>query len=221
MNKYKITILILFIVCTFYISKVYSLINGYTLLGKTIYIDAGHGGIDSGTIYKDILEKDINLTISKKLEQVLTSYGATVYMTRTTDKDLSTTSIRRKKSDLINRAYLINKVNPDMYISIHVNYINDSKWKGLQIFYNNKNKENINIASNITSYLKEKTNNIREYKYNSSYYMYNNITSPGVLIEIGFLSNPEDRYRLTHENYQDILVDNLSYSIQKYFKEKT
>ena len=50
--------------------------------------------------------------------------------------------------------------------------------------------------------------------------MYRNITSPGILIEAGFLSNPDDRYRLTHEEYQDKLITNLSYSIEKYFKEK-
>ena len=50
--------------------------------------------------------------------------------------------------------------------------------------------------------------------------MYRNITEPGVLIEVGFISNPDDRYRLTHEEYQDILIANLTYSIIKYFEEK-
>ena len=50
--------------------------------------------------------------------------------------------------------------------------------------------------------------------------MYKNITSPGVLIEVGFLSNPDDRYRLTHENYQDTLISNITYSIEKYYLEK-
>lgn len=202
------------------ISKTYAIINGYNLLGKVIYIDPGHGGIDSGTTYKNILEKDINLTLSKKLEKELSSYGATVYLTRYTDKDLSLTKINRKRSDLINRAYLINKTKPDMYISIHLNYISNPKWKGLQIFYTNKNKENKNIANKLTTYLKEKTTNIKEPKENNTYYMYKNITSPGILIEAGFLSNPDDRYRLTHEEYQDKLIKNLTYSIIKYFEEK-
>jgi len=107
-----------------------------------------------------------------------------------------------------------------MYISIHLNYIENSKWKGLQIFYNNKNKENEQIAIKLTEYLKEKTSNIRKPKYNNTYYMYKNITSPGVLIELGFLSNPDDRYRLTHSEYQDILISNLTYSIEKYFRGK-
>ena len=220
MNKYKLTIIICLFISIFSISKVYAQIFNYTLLGKTIYIDPGHGGIDSGTTYKNIYEKDINLIISKKIEKYLITKGATVYLTRETDKDLSTTTINRKRSDLSNRAYLINKTKPNMYISIHLNYISDSKWQGLQIFYNNKNKENKSMAENITKYLKEKTNNIRDYKYNNTYYMYKNITTPGILIEVGFLSNPDDRYRLTHEKYQNILISNITYSIEKYFQEK-
>ncbi len=217
MNKFKIIIIFSLFLTIFSVSKVYAIINDYSLLGKVIYLDPGHGGIDSGATYKDILEKDINLSISKKLAASLTAKGATVYLTRETDKDLSLTTNGRKRSDLINRAYLINKTKPDIYISIHLNCISSSKWQGLQIFYNHKNDENQNIANKLTEYLKEKTSNIREPKYNNTYYMYKNISEPGVLIELGFLSNPNDRYRLTHEKYQDELINNLSYAIEKYF----
>ena len=75
------------------------------------------------------------------------------------------------------------------------------------------------VFNTITKYIKEKTYNVKEPKLNNTYYMYKNISSPGVLIEVGFLSNPDDRYRLTHEEYQDKLIDNISYSIEKYFIE--
>lgn len=151
------------------------------------------------------------------LEQELIASGATVYLTRDTDKDLSTTKINRKRSDLLNRAYLINKNNPNMYISIHLNYIQNSRWKGLQIFYNNNNKQNKEIALNLTKYLKEKTSNVKETKQNNTYYMYKHIKSPGVLIELGFLSNKDDRYRLTHKKYQEELIKNITYAIIKYY----
>lgn len=216
MNKYKLIIIIFLFITIFSISKVYANIFNYTLLGKTIYIDPGHGGIDSGTTYKNIYEKDINLKMSKLIEKFLVAKGATVYLTRETDKDLSTTTVNRKRNDLTNRAYLINKSKSDMYISIHLNYISNSKWQGLQIFYNNKNKENINIANKLTSYLKEYSSNIREPKQENKYYMYKQITIPGVLIELGFLSNPNDRYRLTKEEYQEKLAKNIANSIEKY-----
>ena len=107
-----------------------------------------------------------------------------------------------------------------MYISIHLNYISNSKWKGLQIFYNNKNRENEIIANNLTSYLKEVSSNIREPKKENIYYMYKQINIPGVLIELGFLSNANDRYRLTREEYQNKIAENIANSIERYFQEK-
>lgn len=216
MNKFKLIIIICLFISIISISKVYAIVNSYTLLEKTIYLDPGHGGRDSGATYKDIYEKDINLIMCKKIEQYLISKGAIVYLTRESDIDLSTTSVNKKRSDLSNRAKLINKSNANMYISIHLNYIFNSQWKGLQIFYNNKNKENEIIANKLTSYLKETSSNIREPKKENIYYMYKQITVPGVLIELGFLSNPNDRYRLTREEYQDKLAKNISNAIEKY-----
>ena len=219
MNKYKLLIIIFIFITIFSVSKIYAISNDYTLLGKTIYLDPGHGGIDSGTTYKKIYEKDINLTLCKKLKESLQNKGAVVYLTRETDKDLSIRKQNRKRSDLISRAYLINKAKPNMYISIHINYLSNTKYKGLQIFYNDRNKENEIIATSLTKYIKEKTWNVREPKLNNTYYMYKNIISPGVLIEVGFLSNPDDRYRLTHEEYQDKIISNITYGIEKYFEE--
>ena len=213
MNRYRVLFFVFFLFFLLSISHVYAFINDMSLLGKVIYLDAGHGGRDSGAVYNDILEKDINLVIVKKIENELVSKGAIVYLTRDADTDLSTNSKNKKRSDLKNRAYLINKSDCDMYISIHLNYINDSRWKGLQIFYNDNNKINENIAINMTNYLKENMKYVRDYKKDNSYYLYKLINKPGVLIELGFLSNPDDRYRLTKEKYQDILVYHLVNSI--------
>ena len=220
MNKLKLLILILTLTMIAGISRAYAIIYDNSLLGKVIYLDPGHGGIDSGTTYKNIYEKDINLILCKKLKEALILKGATVYLTRETDKDLALSKNNRKRSDLINRAYLINKTKPDIYLSIHLNYLQNTKYKGLQIFYNNKNKENEIIANSLTKYIREKTWNVRDPKINNTYYMYRNITTPGVLIEVGFLSNQDDRYRLTHEEYQDKIINNMFYAIEKYFSEK-
>ena len=220
MNKFKLMIFICMFLSIISLSKVYAVINSYTLLGKSVYIDPGHGGRDSGTTYKNIYEKDINLIMSKKIEQYLISKGATVYLTREEDIDLSTTTKNKKRSDLTNRAKLINQSNADMYISIHLNYISNSKWQGLQIFYNNKNKENEQIATYLTNYLKQNSSNIRDSKKENIYYMYKQIKTPGVLIELGFLSNPNDRYRLTREEYQDKLAISLSDAIENYLINK-
>lgn len=219
MNKYKLLILICFFFLTLFLPRVTASINGYTLIGKIICLDSGHGGVDIGAQSKYIIEKDLNLILSKKLEKELISRGAIVYQTRDDDYDLSTTTVNRKRSDLYNRAKYINELKPDMYISIHLNSTNSPNWKGLQVFYTNKNKNNKLLAETMTNYLKQNISNVRDIKQNDTYYMYKHIIYPGVLIEAGFISNPNDNYLLRQSDYQDKLVNLISNSIEIYFQK--
>lgn len=218
MNKYKLLILICFFLITITLPKVTASVNNINLLGKVIILDAGHGGVDAGATGNQIIEKDLNLILTKKLEKELVSRGATVYLTREDDKDLSTTTVNRKRNDLYNRAKYINKISPDMYISVHLNSVTNSSWRGLQVFYTTKNKENKLIAETITNHLKENIPNVREIKKDNTYYMYKHIISPGVLIEAGFISNPNDSYLLQNKEYQDKLISLISDSIEIYFR---
>lgn len=220
MNKYKLLILICFFLITITLPKVTATVNNLNLLGKVIILDSGHGGVDAGATGGKIIEKDLNLILVKKLEKELVSRGATVYLTREDDKDLSTTTINRKRSDLYNRAKYINDISPDMYISIHLNSVTNQTWKGLQVFYTTKNKENKLIAETITNHLKENMSNIREIKKDNTYYMYKYIKSPGVLIEAGFISNPNENYLLRKEEYQNKLVTLIEEGVEIYFENR-
>lgn len=220
MNKYKLLILICFFLITITLPKVTATVNNLNLLGKVIILDAGHGGVDAGATSGKIIEKDLNLILVKKLEKELVSRGATVYLTREDDKDLSTTTINRKRSDLYNRSKYINDISPDMYISIHLNSVTNQTWKGLQVFYTTKNKENKLIAETITNHLKENMSNIREIKKDNTYYMYKYIKSPGVLIEAGFISNPNENYLLRKEEYQNKLVTLIEEGVEIYFENR-
>lgn len=220
MNKYKLLILICFFLITITLPKVTATVNNLNLLGKVIILDSGHGGVDAGATSGKIIEKDLNLILVKKLEKELVSRGATVYLTREDDKDLSTTTINRKRSDLYNRAKYINDISPDMYISIHLNSVTNQTWKGLQVFYTTKNKENKLIAETITNHLKENMSNIREIKKDNTYYMYKYIKSPGVLIEAGFISNPNENYLLRKEEYQNKLVTLIEEGVEIYFENR-
>lgn len=219
MNKYKYLIIICFFVFSFSISKVYANILDLPLLGKTIYLDAGHGGNDAGAIVNNLKEKDINLIIVKKLEKELNSKGAVVYLTRNDDYDLASTTVGRKRSDLYNRAKLINNSNSDIYISIHLNSTTSSKWRGLQVFYSTVNKENKVIGEVFYNTFKNNLSNVRELKKENSYYMYRNIKVPGVLIEAGFISNPSDNYILRSDDYQNTLVNNIVNGVISYFNK--
>ncbi len=206
MNKYKLLILICFFLLTISLPNVTASINNLNLLGKIIVLDAGHGGNDSGAKNGKIVEKELNLLLVKKLEKELISRGATVYLTREEDNDLSARTSERKRSDLYNRAKYINTIKPNMYISIHLNATTSSSWKGLQVFYNKNNEENKVIAETITNNLKNNINNIREVKEENKYDMYKYIKYPGVLIEAGFISNPDENYLLRQEEYQNKLI---------------
>ena len=82
-----------------------------------VFIDPGHGGIDPGAIYKDIYEKDINLSISFKLKELLEQENIKVYMTRSGDYDLAVTNAQnRKRSDLSRRSNIINRSGSDLYV---------------------------------------------------------------------------------------------------------
>ena len=220
MNKYKLLIIICFFLFTISLPKVTAMVKDLDLLGKTIVLDAGHGGVDDGAISTYIIEKELNLVLVQKFEQELISRWATVYLTRKDDNDLSTSTVNRKRNDLYNRAKYINNLSPDIYISIHLNSTTSSTWKGLQVFYTNKNKENENIAATITNYLSQNISNVREIKQDNTYYMYKHITTPGVLIEAGFISNPGENYLLRQEWYQDKLVILIADSIELYFQNR-
>lgn len=219
MNKYKLLIIICFFLVTISMPKVTAVVKNLNLLGKTIVLDAGHGGKDEGASSGKIKESKLNLILVKKLEKELISRGATVYLTREDDNDLSTTTINRKRSDLYRRAEYINKISPDIYVSLHLNSSPSPSWRGLQIFYTNNNKENKEIALSLTNYLKEKLSNTREAKKDSTYYMYKHIKSPGVLIEAGFISNPSDNYLLRDEKYQNKLITLIADSIENYYQK--
>ena len=218
MIKYKIYVLFTLILtlCTFTFVRAEEPI----LKGKIIYLDAGHGGRDTGAIYKELRESDINLEITKQIKEELEKYGAKVYMTRIGDYDLSKTNTsNHKKSDLSERARLINASNCDMYISIHLNSDSSPTWHGTQIFYTNKNKENKTIAEIIQKKFKQNLKIEREIKQLKKMYLFDRINRPGVLIEAGFISNSNDRYLLKQEEHQKKIATTIRESIIEYFNK--
>ena len=211
--------IVMFFLSVFAFGRVHAIIKGYSLLGKCIYLDAGHGGRDSGAISNTFYEKDMNLILTKKLEGELSSKGAIVYMTRDGDYDLSKSVINKKRDDLYRRVLMINHSHCDMYVSMHLNASPSSKWNGIQIFYSNILKDNKLIAETVTDTMKLNMKNIRDVKKENGYYMYSKIKVPGILVEAGFISNSNDNYKIRQEEYQNILVSNIAMGIENYFKK--
>lgn len=203
MRTYFVKIILLFLFCLIFLSKEV-VFASLPLSGKVIVLDPGHGGLDPGSMYQDIYEKDINLAISLKLEKELIRLGASVILIRNGDYDLSKpNAYMRKKSDFDNRIKIINQKNVDYYFSIHLNYLLDSRYYGPQVFYNTKKENNKKIAEQIQDSLNKELKTSREVKkIPSKTYMYGKLTTDGVLIECGFLSNAYERNLLIKESYQ-------------------
>ena len=176
---------------------------------KTIVIDAGHGGEDSGAVANGLLEKDINLSISLKLRDMLEAAGYKVVMTRDTDKsiyDSSAQTTREKKvSDLKNRTDIINGSEDNILISIHQNKFEQSQYYGTQMFYSVNSPESEQLAEelrrSVTSMLQP--DNKRELKPSTdSIYILKQAEIPAVIVECGFLSNPQEAEKLSSQEYQ-------------------
>jgi N-acetylmuramoyl-L-alanine amidase len=214
-TKFKILILFLLLISAIFINNEVKAM--LPLSGKIIVVDVGHGGADPGTISNDIYESNINLAISKFLELELTKVGATVILTRDGNYDLSSPNARwRKKSDFDNRIKLINNSGANMYLSIHLNYLTDSKYSGAQVFYNNE--ENKEIAMVIQETLNNKLQNNRDIKkIPQKTYMYDKLTVPGVLIECGFLSNPKEKNLLNSSSYQQKIATTIKDALINYY----
>lgn len=209
MKNYKYLIVLLLGIIILNISNVSALLP---LSGKVVVVDPGHGGKDPGTVVGNIYESNINLKISKYLEYYLSKNGATVILTRSGNYDLSSPKIyNRKRSDFDNRIKIINNKEVDLFLSIHLNYLSDSKYFGPQIFYNGNNKQ---LADNIQQYLNSKKLGNREIKeIPARTYMYSKLKPRGVLIECGFLSNYNERNNLITEEYQKKIAEYITKAI--------
>lgn len=176
---------------------------------KTIVIDAGHGGEDGGATGKSKLpEKDINLAISKDLQQLLTASGYRVVMTRSTDTAVSDQlkTIRgRKVSDIHNRMKIIEAQGNCIFVSVHQNLFEQEQYHGAQVFYSKNNEGGKPLAESIQKRIAsmlQKDNERMVKPATSSIYLLWHAKVPAVLVECGFLSNAEEVQKLNTQKYQ-------------------
>lgn len=183
--------------------------------GKTIIIDPGHGGIDPGKIgVNNILEKDVNLEISLKLEEKLKSEGFNVVMTRSSDQGLySSEDSNKKRADMRNRCQIINdtysKHEEALVVSIHQNSFTSESVSGAQVFYYAKSDKAKIMADVMQKKLNENINiaKHKQPKENTSYYMLLHTNCPAVIVECGFLSNWEEATNLSNATYQSRMAE--------------
>ncbi|MDR7871572.1 MAG: N-acetylmuramoyl-L-alanine amidase CwlD [Tissierellaceae bacterium] len=196
------------------------------ITNKIIGIDPGHGGVDPGAVSKSgILEDEINLEIALKLKRLIEQSGGIVIMTRDEDKGLYTeksTTLRQKKTeDLINRKALIEETGCELFVSIHMNSFTNSKYSGSQTLYYDGYPENEKLASIIQEELKTvlDKDNRRAAAIRDDVYLIKELQIPSVLVEAGFLSNPEEEILLQKEEYQEKIAWAIYVGIMKYLND--
>lgn len=179
----------------------------------TLIIDAGHGGEDGGAVaVSGTAESHINLAIALKTDQLCGLFGIRTILTRTEDislADESATTIRMKKrSDLMNRAALVNDTPNAILLSIHQNNFSSSRSRGAQVFFHD-DLSSQNWAQHtqtlFQTYL-DPNNQRKATKIPDSVYLMNHISCRSVLVECGFLSNPEEDALLESDGYQTKLA---------------
>lgn len=186
-----------------------------------VVVDAGHGGSDPGKVSSSgKKEKDLNLAIAMKLKAELEQRGIKVIMTRTDDAGLATQgAVNKKKSDMINRIEIINNSSAVCFISIHQNSYSSANVKGAQVFYYGKSEEGKKLAQNLQASLIEnvdKSNN-RMAKEGNDYYILRKTSIPGVIVECGFLSCPEEEAKLSDEDYQNKIANAIALVIDEIY----
>lgn len=225
-GTFCIALFLSFLILMFSAASNISLItsNQQSVALPDIIIDAGHGGEDGGAVSDNgIIEKDINLAISKDTSDILTFFGFNVIMTRKDDNALSDnedTVHERKVSDLNKRLEIFNSSENNIIISIHQNKFEQPQYYGTQIFYSPNNDNSLNLAESIkgtvTSLLQP--NNERECKpSDSGIFLLKNTQNPAVLVECGFLSNPDECSKLITEEYQKNMAFAVANGFINYF----
>ena len=190
-----------------------------------IIIDAGHGGEDGGAVVQDnIVEKDINLAIAQKTNDILSLFGFKTYMVRETDKLIydsdSKTQRQKKNSDLRNRLSLMNNYENCLYISIHQNKYEDSRIWGAQTFYSPNDEQSPILAEFIQGSIISLTqpNNKRVIKKTgTNVFVIYNATKPAIMVECGFMSNNDELSKLKDDKYQSQMSFSISNGILNYY----
>lgn len=198
--------------------------------GKTVVIDAGHGGEDPGAVssFNGVSEKDVTLVLANKTKELLEKEGYKVIMTRTEDvlvyegDNLSMTAKRRQ--DLLRRKQIMDESGADIVVSIHLNSYTDSQYSGAQTFYTKNSLSGKKLAEAIQESLKinvDPENDREAIQKKDDIIITKNCKCTTVIVECGFLSNETECLKLAEEEYQTKLAEAIKTGIDKYFTVMT
>ncbi len=189
-----------------------------------LVIDAGHGGIDAGTIgFDGTPEKGINLAIALALYDFASVSGITSFLTRDGDYLVYDENDDKTRSDLYNRMDIINSIHNSLLISIHQNHFEDESQWGMQVWYSPNDEKSpiladdiLNIAKSNLQPANERVNKVSD----DSYYLLHKAKVTSVMVECGFMSNRQENEKLKDENYQKQLAYSIMLGLSNYISEE-
>lgn len=188
----------------------------------TVVLDAGHGSSDSGKVgINGVLEKDINLSISKETKKHLEKKGIRVVMTRDKDESLAEgENGNRKVQDMKARVKRINDTKPNLAVSIHQNSYHEESIHGAQVFYYEHSESGEKDARILQeALLAVDPDNTIQVKANTTYYLLKRTEVPILIVECVFLSNQEEAEKLASEDYQKEIAKAIANGIESCLKD--
>ncbi len=184
-----------------------------------IVIDAGHGGKDGGAVGRitDTDESFLNLQYAKTLQKICKEFGFRVVMTRESMEGLySPLAPNKKRSEMEKRQQMIEDANPDIVVSIHMNSFPSSEAKGAQVYYAQGSEGGQALADSVSKSLHQNIKNAKNTAKVGDFYVLNVSPCPSILVECGFLSNPEEELLLQDEKYMQQFCYHLFCGILKF-----
>lgn len=189
-----------------------------------VIVDPGHGGEDGGaSSCMGRLESAYNLEIALRLDDLLRLMGYDTKLIRREDVSVYTTGqtiAQKKVSDLKERVKTVNAARNGILISIHQNYFTDSRYSGAQVFYGNSDGSEA-LAKKLQASFVSALNpgSRRNAKQGKGIYLLEHVQYPGVLVECGFLSNPQEEALLRTDGYQKKLCCVIAASLNQYLSQ--
>ncbi len=184
------------------------------LTGRTVAIDAGHGGFDGGVFHGSLVEKELNLDIALRLKDEVEKRGGKAVLTREGDVAFAD----ENRADLEHRLRMAHEVKADVLVSVHCNSFPDPSQFGAQTFYPARSPEARRLALLIQEELvRLQPENYREALEAAELYILKNSRVPAVLVEVGFISNPGDRQRLASPEYRARLAAAMASGLERFF----
>ena len=181
-----------------------------TLIDFTVVIDAGHGGIDGGVVGVDgVKESDLNLAYAKTLGEIFDRSGFNVVYTRKSEGGLYGLATNGfKLRDMKKRKEIIDKARPNLLISVHMNKFSQSTRTGPQVFYQEGKADGLALAQSLQRVFNDFTGNSHE-AIAGDFYVCRETSCPAVIVECGFLSNPEECAALQTDSYREQICSRI------------